>query len=351
MLEAYSYLPILYSKNAELKAIDRLDTAIKARILPVLGVRPGQHHNFYDSVDKFKALTKMLRVAITLDETKFGLVKAQPAGSQFGELFDPTGGYTNFFNFVEQWDAAIPVLQSKSGRYLEAETQVANARALDRGLLIRVRRNEYEDFAAHFESGIFHNINHAFIIDGEWNTDVLQLERWMSDVIDRITAIAPESEIVCASSSFPRDFSNVEGRGVILNDDRELFDRIRRRHNVANLKYGDWGSTRTASEDRSSAPRPRVDIATVRDWVTFRQKKGETGGFPAVSAKATQDSVWLSTPDCWGKRVIELTSLDRPQRIKGTEVASAARINIHLTVQAMAGIMAVLPEEPFTDDF
>lgn len=351
MLEAYSYIPILYTKNAELKAIDRLDNSIKSRILPVLGIRPGQHHNFYDSIGKYKSLTAKIRVALTLDESKLGAVKAQPASNQFAELFDSSSGFSNFFDFVEQWDSAIPVLQSKDGLYVEHENQIRNAQKLDRGLLVRVRQRDSASFLECLKSGIFRSINHAFIIDGEWHTDVLQLEAWISRMIDQISDLSPDSEIVCTSSSFPRDFSNIEGRGVILNDDRQLFDRLRSKQNFANLKYGDWGSTRTPSESRSSSPRPRVDIPTERDWVTFRQKKSESGGFPKVCAQAERDSVWLSTPDCWGKRIIELTALDRPQRIKGTETASAARINMHLTVQAMAGVMEVLPEEPFTDDF
>jgi hypothetical protein len=351
MLEAYTYVPILYTKNAELLALKKLDSSLRSRVLPIIGIRPGQHKDFQKSLEKYKDSTSGLRVGLTLDETRYGKCKSPVAKEQFDALFDPEDGFRNFFNFVGDWEAAIPVLQTKDGIFQSIEDQISNSVSLDRGFIVRVRQHESVSFLECLESGVLTGQDFAVIIDAEWQEDVLIFENWASRLILQITSDFPNIAIVTASSSFPRDFSNIEGKGVIINDDREFFDRIKRNHNEANLIFGDWGSTRSASERPGAKPRPRVDIATIRDWVSFRLDKNGKGGFPAVALMAENDFVWLSTPDCWGKRLIELTARKRPQQIKGNQSANAARINIHLTVQAMSDTMVQLPDEPFTDDF
>lgn len=351
MLEAYTYVPILYAKNAELLALKKLDNSLRSRILPIIGVRPGQHKDFSKSVAKYKEATSGLRVGLTLDETKFQKCNATPAREQFDSLFDPKDGFANFFDFVKDWEAAIPVLQTRNGEFESIDEQIHNSRGLDRGFVARVRQHESSSFLQCLKTGIFDNQDFAVIVDAEWQENVLIFENWSSLLISEITSVFPNVAIVVSSSSFPRDFSNIEGKGVIMNDDRELFDRIKRNHNEANLIFGDWGSTRSASERQAAKPRPRVDIATLRDWVSFRLAEKGKGGFPDVALMAENDLVWLGTPDCWGKRLIELTARKRPQQIRGNQSANAARINIHLTVQAMSGTMVQLPDEPFTDDF
>lgn len=351
MLEAYSYVAMLYCKNAELEALGHLDNSIKPHFFPILGIGPGQFNDFTNAVKKDKEAAKDLRVALTLDEFKLGKAQRHPAKEQFDALFDPTDGFRNFYGLVADWEAAIPVLCSLRGIYENAATQVENARALDRGLLIRVRRHESVHFTELLEHGTFNYLDCAFAVDAEWSPDVLQAEAWMSRTITEITAAWPDAEIVCLSSSFPKDFGNIRGKGVLSNDDRDLFDRLKRRHNDARLMYGDWGSTRSSEETIANKPRPRVDVPTEREWVSFRQEDKEGSGYSGQARKAKSDQVWSRIPECWGKRLIELTALDRPTRIRGTQSANSARINLHLTVQSMAGTMDVLPEEPFTDSF
>ncbi len=342
---------MLYCKNAELDALRNLDNAIKPQFLPILGIGPGQFNDLTNTIEKDKEATLNLRVALTLDEAKFGKSKKQPARDQFDALFRPTNGFAEYYSLVNDWGAAIPTLRSISGIYENPSEQIANARALDRGLLVHVRRHEYAHFVEILERGSFDDVDCAFAVDAEWSVDVLQAEAWMSSAITRITGTIPEAEIICLSSSFPKGFGHIGSKGVFSNDDRELFDRLQRRHNAARLTYGDWGSTRASEETIANRPRPRVDIPTQREWISFRQEDKDGSGYIGQAKKARLDSVWATLPECWGKRLVELTALERPIRIRGTQSANSARINLHLTTQSMAGTMDVIPEEPFVDNF
>lgn len=351
MLEAYSYVAMLHCRNAELEALSHLDNAISPKLLPILSLGPGQFNDFADSLEKYKACSQNLRVCLTLDDYKLGKSKRSPAKEQFDALFDPTEGFKNFFEIVANWQASIPVLCSLSGVYENAPSQVKRVRDLDRGLLVRIRRHEYAHFLEIMEQNVFNEIDCAFAIDAEWSRDILQSENWMSRAIMQIISARPDAEIVCLSSSFPKDFKHVKGRGVFSNDDRDLFDRLKRRHNEARLIYGDWGSTRPSEETIANKPRPRIDIPTERDWICFRQDSKEGEGYAGQARKAESDRIWTAVPDCWGKRLIELTALERPAQIRGSHRANSARINLHLTTQAMVGTMDAIPEEPFKDRF
>jgi len=197
----------------------------------------------------------------------------------------------------------------------------------------------------------FGEIDALFLVDATWGRDILQFENWSQSTVEKILSASPEAEICCLSSSYPRDFSDVKRRGVFTNDDREMFDRIRRRHNQARLTFGDWASTRPSEEKITNQPRPRIDLPTPREWVSFRLDDKEEGRFRAVASRAMKDRVWLETPDCWGKRAIELTELDRPGRITSDHTATVARIQLHMTIQAMGGMIVDLPDQPYRDDF
>lgn len=350
MIYGINYVPFVYSKGAESRAIRHLDPYIKGLIFPILSIRPDGNKDFEATLVKLKAITDGLRFGLDLDREKLGKSKNYPAKDQFDALFDSNNAHQNYYDVVTQWQGAVPLLQSNGVEFDSVENQIQRAHDLDRGIVIPINRWENYDLQPVLSALEYHEIDRVFVVNSGWSLDVLQAENWASESIRIITEYFPEAEICCVSSSFPNDFQNIDRRGVFTNDDRELFDRLKRRHNSANLVYGDWASTRKSEERITSKPRPRIDIATQREWICFRRSNDEDG-FLDVAERVMLDRVWLETPYSWGKRTVELTASDIIGKITGTEITNSVRINMHITIQAMEAGVQEIPEEPYTDNF
>lgn len=351
MLEGIDYVALLHTKRAEMRALQHLEKAPRDRLFPVLVVRPGDHHDMEKTWPIYANAIGPYRFGFDLDRHKFGATSAEPAKMQFESLFSEANGFQAYYERVGQTEGAIPVFRpNHNGVFQNLDDQFDRIDELDRGLILRVERNFSQNWVDVLTHPRLQIDDTLLLVDLGWSTDVLLLEMWSSGIIQQITDFAPEAEIVALSSCFPTSFSHIDDRGVFSIDDRDLFNRLVRRHNSANIKYGDWASTRSARNDRTGMPRPRIDIASTGDWTCFRQTDGETGYIP-VAARTIGDAIWNAVPSCWGKNTIQRTAMNVPGRITGTELATSVRVNIHLTVQALGGAQPPPEETPYEDGF
>ena len=54
MLERIEYVPLLYTKRAEVRALSKLDASVKEKMFPLLVARYGGHHDLNDTWDKLR---------------------------------------------------------------------------------------------------------------------------------------------------------------------------------------------------------------------------------------------------------------------------------------------------------
>jgi hypothetical protein len=351
MLQGLQYVPLLYAKRAELRALNRLDKLTRDSIFPIVAVRPWPNAKQLEAIyPRLKEALSDYRYGLDLDRHKRGKIGLEPVSSQFEALFDPLNGFSNYYDLVGEDSNRIPVLRDCDGMYVDLQRQFDRIDALHNGVIIRLQKGCCEDLTSVIESGRLIADDILFAVDVGWSLDVIAQEMWASQMISKITDWDPTAEIVCLSSSFPNSFTHIEYRGTFSIDDRDLFDRLVRRHNSARLVYGDWGSTRRSEEQGGGTHYDRIDTAKAGEWVSFRQTDEESG-YQIVAKRTIADPQWTTLPTCWGKHVIECTALDIPGKIKGTEAAISSRINMHITAQANVGVTAPPPDEPYLDPF
>jgi hypothetical protein len=351
MLQGIQYVPLLYSKRAELRALKHLDKSTRDRIFPIIAVRP------WPNAKEFSAIIPQLdnslqarRHGLDLDRDKRGKVNIEPASSQFEELFNPDDGFRAYYDFIAANPDRVPVLRDFEGRFVNIERQFDHIDSLHRGVIIRLHRESCDDVADVIKSDRLVPDDTLFVVDVGWSLDVISQEMWSSNLIRLITSWDDSVEIACLSSSFPNSFTHIEYKGAFSIDDRDLFNRLVRRHNSAHLIYGDWGSTRRSEEQGGGTHYDRIDTAGGGEWVSFRQTDDESG-YQVIADRTVTDIIWPSLPICWGRHAIECTAMNIPGRIVGTESAISSRINMHLTAQANLGAVEPPPDEPYTDKF
>lgn len=351
MLQGLQYVPLLYSKRAELRALRNLDKSTRERIFPIIAVRPWPNAKRFDAI--VPQITEALagyRHGLDLDRDKRGNVTLEPAASEFETLFDPKDGFKNYYDFVAKDPNRIPVLRDVAGKFVQLDAQFDHVDNLHNGVIVRLQRDCCEDITTVLNCGRLVVDDTLFAVDVGWSLDVIAQEMWASRLISQISDWDATAEIACLSSSFPNSFTHIEYRGTFSIDDRDLFDRLVRRHNSARLVYGDWGSTRKSEEQGGGTHYDRIDTAKQGEWVSFRQTDDEIG-YQIVAGRTVSDNQWNTLPTCWGKHSIECTALDIPGKIRGTEGAISSRINMHLTAQANAGATVPPADEPYEDKF
>jgi hypothetical protein len=288
--------------------------------------------------------------ALDLDPTRRNSGSPKEAAGEFDSLFDVSEGCVSYYDLIATLKNAIPVLRIQGGEAPALQEQLDCVNALDKGLVLRLKYNEVTrpiDLASQVMQA---TDDLAVVIDAGWSPDLLGREAWATGIIQALTDLQPEVELVVCGSSFPDSFTSVGDRGTISVHERSLFDGLVRRHNAAALTYGDWGSTRPPSVD--SVPMrnvPRIDLPDRRRWICFRREAAE--GYPEVAARVVDDEDWPDELEIWGTYMIRSTAEALPGSIRSAGTAAAARINIHLHRQVHFDAAQLIGEgdEPFVD--
>lgn len=349
MLEAVEYVPLLHSKRAEIRALRHLDTAIRNAIFPIIVLRPWNANNLSKAFERIDESVGDFRYGLDLDRYKFGAGGRQPAATEFDALFSSHDGFASYYDMISQGGGRVPVLRSEAGQFTHIDKQLQHADNIGRGIIVRVERDYTTNLSDLLSNPNFLPQDALFVVDVGWTTEVLFQELWATTVISTISNAYPDAEIAYVSSCFPDSFSHIVNSGVFSIDDRNLFARLRQRHNNANLTYGDWGSTRKSLEAGGGTHYNRIDLADLGSWTSYRETVvGDTYNKLAINI-INNVALWSNIPPCWGRHAVESTAINIPGAIVGTEGAASARINMHITVQASGGNVGYVNDEPYVD--
>ena len=349
MLEEISYSPVIYSKNSELSALKNLRDELRPKIFPIISLKPLPHaHELAHTLNRIDE-SKPGRFGLDIDWHTYGRVKSLTDPNEFDRLFLHNDGFQNYFNLVDSIAGAVPVLVRCDGEYPFLDSQIDRALELGKGLIVRIEREKYHglDYVLDQVTGRVEDV--VFLVDAGWSQEILLAQPWTYQMIKAITERNSEAEIIIASSSFPKSFSHMGKKGISSNDDRELFRRMRQMTN-AQIVYGDWASTRKSIEATPMKAVPRLDLAHSNEWLSYR-RIGQEGYFD-IADRLVNDLGFQLTADCWGKNNIADLAAGNLEAVKGAAKATASRINMHLTVQALVDSGEALPEETsYADPF
>jgi hypothetical protein len=352
MLESYEYCPVLRTRNAELKALLYLGNQAKNLIFPLVSISPLPNAKHLSSTTtKIQEAFGERRFALDLDGDIRGSANVKPAQAEFESLFDPKNGFYNYYQFVKSIPMASPVLRLEAG-VANIKIQLQHVAEIDRGLFLRVQYSSGANSIIALTELLEDNISVIPIIDMGWATDVILRQVWAEGVLNVIRANANELpiEIVVAASSFPDSFAKMGGHKDIRIDERDMFSSMQSKFNEFEITYGDWASTRARQPPTPMVPIPRIDLPRANEWALFRS---EQESYSDVAARVIASHQWDPSLQIWGTELIKWTAASDPAGIKSPAAATAARINIHMHMQAFfeTGEIASDTSEPFTDDF
>lgn len=335
MLEDIPYVPLLHTRLAEMSAVAELPDSTKNRMLPLLVSRPWLNSQSLDKLwDRVQSSLGNRQFGLDLDFSRRRIGSDHPAYQEFNALFDPNDGYSNYFQLLDRLEFAVPTLRYEGDSFLAIEQQFERIDALGRGVIIRLTYGSQVSVRPVLNYLGFHpQENVVFYVDAGWNRDLLGRDLWAIGVVRQILDHDPNAEIVVSASSFPNAFGGRGFRCPYSLNERALFNETNLRTNAPNIRYGDWGSTRPPADPVPMKNIPRIDISRALEWVSFRETE-DVSGYRAIAMRVIEDQEWPDSLDIWGTYMIRCTAEGLPSAIRSPASAAAARVNMHLHVQA-----------------
>lgn len=354
MLENIEYSPTLYTRVAETKALQNLPAATKDRVLPILVARPWPNaRELSKTWDKISEAIGDRRFALDLDSFKQNSGSDRQAALEFDNLFRPDNGFEQYYLALTGIPNAIPVLRMANGVLPDLVSQLRHVERLDRGVVLRLSGGDVQSPIAIARDVLEANPDCVVDVDCGWSRDLISREAWASQIVANLARDFPETEFVVTGSSFPDSFVGAGARGTADIVERTVFNNVVRQNNVADLTYGDWGSTRPPAPPVPMKIVPRIDLPTIGNWVLFRQDKtyNSSETYEEIAQRTVSDRSWPNGLNIWGTYTIDNTANGLPGAIRSPATATAARVNIHLHRQAYFGLNYEVSDgdEPFED--
>ena len=348
MLQLRNYVPLLKTGVAEMEAYRALYPDVKDSLFPVFLARPWPNASHFDfTIDKVREAIGDHPFGFALDSDRHRHSNTRPAQQEFDALFNSRLGYAHYYEVVESFDHAVPVLIPTTNPDVLIR-QIGNAERLDRGLIVHQRRHATIPLSNLILSLPPLPHDTVVIIDAGWSRNYLDLESWAMPVLERAISALPEAEIVVMSSSFPDSFTHIVGDLEEVGTERRLFAAARQRFQQADLTYGDWASTRP-TQGGGGAPIPsRIDVAKLSSWHIFRANPDNDLGFPELAWTVQHHECLAEAPDCWGKETILVTD-DSGAGVATRPIATQVPFNMHMTIQSGASSVPPTDEVPYED--
>lgn len=336
MLEGRDYVPLLYTRLAEIRAMRELPESSKNLLVPVFKLRPWLNSKMLDrALEVIEEAVGNRLYGLDLDEFKY---EANPdpekqARVDFTALFDKENGFEAYYTLIGNGGNRVPVFRELTSQDIQIEQQLDRIQAIDRGVFVRAKVAEpghLFDVASAIEQRAIGNA--VFIIDCGWGRDILTSAALAVSHAQNLIEISQEFEIVVAGSSFPDAFAGLGARFEISAIERQLYSEVRRQVNHPALYYGDWGSTRPPTDPVPMKNVPRIDVARPNNWISWRSEDEES--YVEVAERTVSDPTWDGELGIWGEYMIVATSEEEEVRIKSPAMAAAVRVNLHLHQQA-----------------
>lgn len=350
-ITAYSYIPILSLKPAEMAALEELPSKDKCLVLPLIPLKKWANaKSFTKSTERIKkAIGDNFWIAdIDKDHLLLSRERAEARDDEilkeFIHLADPNDGYSNWVDFVSSNKNIIPTLQL--GEVIHLEKQLSNFLKINRLIVVRFELSgtnaiDPSDFsfviktlaATKFQQGLL------IVLDyGDVNRFNLIEHHKYSSLVKQLSTLIADSYFCVSGTSFPYSFAG-SYRGEIPIYERQIYNKVAADCRDVTLIYSDRGSTRASVNDGGSGtPPPRIDYPLKNDWRFVRKELGSDSSekeelYKEAAIEIMNSEYWAPQLRLWGTQMIEKTSLGDPYGITSANRATAVRINLHLYQQ------------------
>ena len=333
--QAYRYFPSFFLRNAELRALEELPEHEKDLILPTFFLRPwATSRTLEQAIDRIEKAFGNRKFILDLDRFYVARHMERPAVSDYIRLREPQN-FQEWLAFVELFPKAIPAIRTVGLSQEQLRRQIETASVSERGFAVRLDREAGVNVGqiANISEEIEH-ANFVFSVDPGWSNDLLNHTTWASSAVASLGRVKPEAPVIVSGSSFPDTFEYAEPIGQRQLKERTLFSDVSRLNNNVTCLYGDWASVRPPAEESvPMTPVPRIDLSQRQAWTSFRYRTAQ-GGYRKAAEEAMGSRHWDDSLHVWGTYLIRATAYGDAEEITYAGLATAARVNMHLHVQA-----------------
>ncbi len=343
-LDRIRYLPIIRSRQAELKGYRELKPATKQAIVPLISL--GKRGRIDDPDRILGAVADAVEGPFFLD------LNPNPGQHCAGyeALCNEDGAYAAWRQLVAKHPAAIPVAMLREGAIERPFVQQALKLEKERGLVvIRSRRPSHDLGALQAVMSAIDDVNNLLIIlDFGYIRGSAELrESEATRLISSLRSIDVSVRIVIAASSFPKAVSAYGDTGGRL----EIVERDFHWHIGGDevAIYGDHAAIYPLPvEPTMSRWVPRIDYCLPNYWL-FRRHRADDGGFAKSAREIVESPDWQEqfAAQSWGADVIRQTAAagDTLEGFGSPASWIAARVNMH--IERQSAFAFVDPEEEY----
>ncbi|MDE2759517.1 MAG: hypothetical protein OXH90_04370 [Paracoccaceae bacterium] len=358
---SYKYCPTLAVRPSEIKGLEFLPDETKDRMLPCFLLAPWANSKTLEltlvRIEKaFRNRHYLLDIDRDYKIPNSEEKKISQPQEQLISLKDPKNNYQNWIEFIKQSKWIVPCVQTKDQNISGIQFQLEEFRKLDRRFCLRIERNGRtsklsETVEAFSKSG---SADFIILLEGGWASDPLTLTAWFDEILKgKLQKIDAEVPAIISSTSIPKNFVHIEGVSKLPIKSRDLFEELTRLRNRPTLIYGDWGSTRPRdpSKGGGNQPIPRIDYPQNKFWCIARSKERNWAYKDLAIEIINQTDVWNGNLAVWGEEMIQSTKNSDKLGIDTPQKNVAARVNLHLHLQAWFNHEDEIVEKEFEDEW
>lgn len=339
ILENKSYVPTLAIRASEMNGLEFLPGKTKDRMMPCFLLAPWANSSSLErAIDRIHRAFPNRNYFLDIDSDYQITNSESPPQRQLQELQASSNAFENWVNFIQEYERAWPCIQLRNQSETRIRQQIEAFATLERPYCMRIARERFpgnmdEIVSAFAASGAS---DFAIILEGGWTRDPLSLAVWFEGIISgSLQAIDADVPVILSCTSMPKIFSVFSGINQIPFNNRQLVDQISRQSNRTTIVYGDWGSTRPREPSEfMMRPSDRIDYPVKDAWLIVRNKEREWSFKTAAKELIENSGVWEGYLGIWGEEMITQTTINEEIGIGTPQKNVAARVNIHLHLQA-----------------
>jgi hypothetical protein len=358
-----NYLPILKTRDAELRGISKVSTEIKSFITPLFELTKSRKTKSFPEGPIKKRLEKIAsdygKTPFSLDLTSFTDLK----NPEIENLYHHRNGFGNWVTFIRDLKESdfpdiIPVLLisekdiNTEDEYIQRHKREINSLAGSCDTFIYRSSSENDGFEFDLNNLFDQScpliilLDMGYIRKDRWQTYASKATQQLS-VINR-SQIGIQKNIILAGSSFPQDptENGEDETGTIILEEVRMFEECKKQY--PSLIYGDYATINSEPNLRAGGNGwiPRIDFPTVdgKSVIYHRSRKGKIeknyeAAYIRVAQKVSNNEQFKLLQkklgnDNWGIQQIMFATEGYPPGLNPSFWISV-RINLHVTLRRL----------------
>lgn len=349
------YVLVVRAGEAEITAVENLESAVFDEILPLLELTRGRKRTIDDVVSypfdtrfarlKCKLRGKEVAIDVTSDEAL--------SCSETERFYDYQNGYENWVNFLlelkneEVFQSIVPslMINFEDENFEENFKKEIHSLLQEFGIILYRCTLEDEDCYADlsFIQKELGDKKMYILIDCEYIPQAMQ-----HNVADKCNArinnirqlLSCNYDIIVCGTSFPNNIKNIgnDDTDVFRTSEVDVFESCYKEYDK--VVYGDYGSVNPKRNDDVVMARgwvPRIDVPLEYEVFYYRQRRPAketkySSTYQEVAKKVMRDRRFPHTLKCWGTSMISLCAYNTVPS-SSPRFWISVRMNIHVMQQ------------------